>query len=259
VSKYETKEFSPYVIEQIGWYVYALQDPRDNKVFYVGKGQGNRVFAHSRDAIASDEGETSQKIGLIKEIHNAGKSVNSFILRHGISDEKVAYEIESALIDLLYLLDPKADNELFLISNMVKGHHHLTHGSMSTQNIMAIYDATECPEIEHAVLLFKIPVRWFPQMTDEQLFESTHGWWRLGERRNGAKYALAVSAGVVRGIYSIDSWRVRKEGDRGYVKGEKPRFGFDGNQTNELDIYMNKSVRHLFKKGEQTPFKYLNC
>ena len=36
-SEFPTTEFSPFVIEQIGWYVYALQDPRDQKVFYVGK------------------------------------------------------------------------------------------------------------------------------------------------------------------------------------------------------------------------------
>ena len=56
-SEFPTTEFSPFVIEQIGWYVYALQDPRDQKIFYVGKGKGNRIFAHANAAIdeVSDE------------------------------------------------------------------------------------------------------------------------------------------------------------------------------------------------------------
>ncbi|GAA1482383.1 hypothetical protein GCM10009624_28230 [Gordonia sinesedis] len=41
------REFSARVAEQLGWYVYALRDPRDNRVFYIGKGKGNRVFAHA--------------------------------------------------------------------------------------------------------------------------------------------------------------------------------------------------------------------
>ena len=34
------------------YYVYELIDPRDGAVFYVGKGQGNRVSQHVRDAIS---------------------------------------------------------------------------------------------------------------------------------------------------------------------------------------------------------------
>ncbi|MCR2307669.1 hypothetical protein NSX65_32680, partial [Salmonella enterica] len=39
-------EFPSGVIEHLGWYVYRLIDPRDGSTFYVGKGKGNRVFAH---------------------------------------------------------------------------------------------------------------------------------------------------------------------------------------------------------------------
>ena len=253
-----SNEFSPYVVEQISWYVYALQDPRDRKIFYIGKGKGNRVFAHAIDARAEGLSEVSQKIELIQAIHQAGKEVNTFIVRHGIPTEEQAYMVESALIDLCYLLDPNVDNSLFQIKNIVKGHHYQDLGTMTTGSINALYDAEDCPEITEAVMLFKIPVRWFPQMTNEELFESTHGWWRAGQRREKAKYAMAVSAGVIRGIYRIDNWRLRVEGDRGFQKDEKSRFGFSGVSTTDLDKYLNKSVKHLYKRGEQTPFKYIN-
>ena len=130
---------------------------------------------------------------------------------------------------------------------------------MTAENIIAIYDAAPCPEITEKVILFRIPVRWNPLMTADELFESTHGWWRLGNRKGGAEFAMAVSAGVVRAIYRIESWDLRNEGDRGFEAGEKSRFGFRGQRVFELDRYLNKSVKHLFKTGEQSPFKYINC
>jgi len=255
----DRNEFSAYVVEQIGWYVYALQDPRDKRIFYIGKGRGNRVFAHAINAQSEDSTDASQKIELIRSIHLSGNEVNAFIVRHRIHNEAQAYMVESALIDLCHLLDPKVDNDLFQITNIVRGHNYQEFGVMSTGSIIALYDAEVCPAISEPVMLFRIPARWFPQMTDEELFESTHGWWRVGMRREGAKYGFSVSAGVIRGIYEIDTWSQRKNGDRGFKQDEKPRFGFEGAPTNVLDKYMNKSVKHLFKNGDQTPFKYINC
>jgi len=252
-------EFSPYVIEQVGWYVYALQDPRDQRIFYIGKGKGNRVFAHALAAIEKSEDQLSAKLTLIKQIHAENLKVNTFILRHGISSEKAAFEIEATAIDLLFLMDKSADNKYFQLTNEVRGHHHDALGSMSTDNIIAIYDAAPCPAIKEESILFRIPLRWNPLMSADELYESTHGWWRLGPRKGGAKSAMAVSAGVIRAIYKIDSWELRTEGKRGYEKGEKPRFGFNGQLITELDQYLNKSVKHLYKVGEQTPVKYLNC
>ncbi|MHB8339589.1 MAG: hypothetical protein ACYDB7_00205 [Mycobacteriales bacterium] len=43
--------FSPLAQEALGWYVYLLSDPRDQQIFYVGKGRGGRAFAHEAEAL----------------------------------------------------------------------------------------------------------------------------------------------------------------------------------------------------------------
>jgi len=62
------KEFSTKTIEKIGYYVYLLLDPRNNKIFYVGKGKGNRLFDHISGALENPT--ETEKIKLIKEIIN---------------------------------------------------------------------------------------------------------------------------------------------------------------------------------------------
>lgn len=97
--------FSPYVAEKIGWYVYALRNPLDGRVFYIGKGKGNRIFQHAQDAIAATDGELGSKLDLIHSIHAEGRDVEAFILRHGLPSEKLAYEVEAAVIDAYRLVD----------------------------------------------------------------------------------------------------------------------------------------------------------
>lgn len=48
--------FKSSVIEALGYYVYCLVDPRDNRIFYVGKGRGNRVFEHVQRRCANAVG-----------------------------------------------------------------------------------------------------------------------------------------------------------------------------------------------------------
>lgn len=37
---------APDVVARLGVSVYALRDPRDQRVFYVGKGRGNRIYSY---------------------------------------------------------------------------------------------------------------------------------------------------------------------------------------------------------------------
>ena len=55
--------FPGRVAEQLKWYVYRLIDPRNGETFYVGKGQGDRVFAHAKGEYANTGKTTSEEDG----------------------------------------------------------------------------------------------------------------------------------------------------------------------------------------------------
>src|SRR5437016_1809595 len=143
--------FSPYVQEQLRYYVYLLSDPRDGQIFYVGKGTGNRVFAHANAAL--DEAErTTDKLDRIREIHGAGLQVRHELLRFRLT-EQTAFEVEAAAIQLLKLDD---------LTNLVAGHHIERRGRMTSDVAISLFDAPPAEEITERALLIKIPKLWYP-------------------------------------------------------------------------------------------------
>lgn len=87
--------FSAPAIEKLGYYVYLYINPTDGKIFYVGKGKGNRAFQHLTDETEHDKNKK------IKEIREQGKEPIIEILIHGLEDEEIALKIEAGAIDLL--------------------------------------------------------------------------------------------------------------------------------------------------------------
>jgi hypothetical protein len=145
--------FSQAVVEKLDNYVYFLQDPRTNKVFYVGKGVGNRVFNHLDCAIETD-GET-EKRKIIRGIIKSGKKVRHFILRHGLT-EKMAFEIEASLIDFVGMEN---------LSNLQGGHYSSDFGLKTADEITAMYEAEELSTTE-AIMLININRRYRRDMTE---------------------------------------------------------------------------------------------
>ena len=86
--------FSDKVKQKLGYYVYALADPRDNKIFYIGKGINNRIFQHEEKL------DNSNKSNRIKEILSSGNKIKKLIISYGLS-EKEAFVAESALINII--------------------------------------------------------------------------------------------------------------------------------------------------------------
>ena len=198
--------FSQGVFDKIGNYVYRLIDPRNDQTFYVGKGQGNRVFEHVNWAAketkvqpsTSDEDTTqrSQKHEIINEITDAGYQVEHIIHRHNIPDAAI-YHVEAALIDAYEGL-----------SNIQGGYLSQENGPMSVEEIE---DKYALPELEWSpkekLVLININ-RLEDRTKPEVIYNQVRLAWRISKARaEAADYVLAVVRGVVVGAFVADEWR----------------------------------------------------
>lgn len=199
--------FSNKVIEELGYYVYSLVDPRDGKIFYIGKGQGNRVFQHSEAAL-QENGE-SLKLVLIREIIASGRRVVHYILRHNLS-EKEAFQIESVLIDLLTY--PKFNIESVL-TNIVSGYHQWDEGIKAVEEISAIYD---CETIkvnpDDRLLLVSLNQSYNDAKAKgvykrPDIYEKTRKYWPMAKSRaDSIDYVLGVYHGIVRAVIKVEGY-----------------------------------------------------
>src|SRR6266487_1527325 len=223
----QMNEFPRSVIEKLGYYVYLLIDPTTDKVFYVGKGTGNRIFAHINSAIASPL--ESDKLDRIRSIQSTGLQIKYSIIRHGLSEHE-AFEVEAALIDFIDIRE---------LTNIVDGHNSDSRGLMNITDIIAKYLAPEI-EIVEPVVLITVNRLYRRNMSADEIYEITRGNWVVGERRSKAKYAFCVYNGTVRQVYEIQRWFPIKA--RSQDARTQNRWRFDGIVAQNLQHYVGGNV-----------------
>jgi uncharacterized protein len=221
---------------------------RDDRPFYVGKGQGERALAH-----LLAEGE-SRKARVLEDLRQAGREPRIDILAHQLPDEDTALRIEAAVIDLFGLGD---------LTNQVRGWRTVQWGRVPLSELVLHY-AAKPVSVTDPVLLIRINQLYRYGMSPNALYEATRGVWRLGKRREKAEYALAVFEGVVREVYTIDTWHpagtipyTTRPTDELKVAG---RWEFTGEAAPEpvRSRYINGSVGACFSHGQQNPVVYVN-
>lgn len=110
-------------------------------------------------------------------------------------------------------------------------------------------------EFDQPTAIIKINRLYRDGMSDEQVYEVVRGWWRLRlDVAKKVKLVIAVAHGIVRGVYTADSW------EPAHDPAEVGRIGFTGKPAEKIvrDKYMNRSVRALFGKGAANPVRYFN-
>jgi uncharacterized protein len=242
-------EFGPEIIEEIKSYVYIYSDPDTQEPFYVGKGQGNRCFQHMEDQ------SESAKVEKLKELEKNNKKPLIELLRYGLTGNEASL-LEAALIDFTGL-----DN----LKNRVRGLHSRSLGRIFVEDIILKYTAEDVTIRDDKVLLITINKLYRSRISEEELYESTRGIWKVGERRNKAELAFAIFRGIIREIYEISKWHKAgtlpyKYRDSSSFEASK-RWEFEGKKADEIirSKYIGKSVRKYISKGKQNPIKYINC
>jgi len=239
-------EFSTEVIQQLGYYVYRLIDPRNGQTFYVGKGRGNRVFQHVKCAIDYYDGAENvqdsdpNKFRIIKEIIDAGLEVIHIIQRWHMSEAE-ALQVEAALIDAYQGL-----------SNLQSGHHS-DYGVTNAEQLekrfkLAVYD--EPADFKYMI----IKVRWWrldellQEFPETNRYEATRRSWKIRPRSiKEYPFVFSVTDGIVREVYKINKW---------YKVEESNRYAFDGEIADELirKRFVDKRIPDTYsKKGMASP------
>ena len=240
------EKFSQSAIEKLGFYVYLLSDPRNDKIFYVGKGCGNRVFEHEKCAINNDD--TSLKLDLIRDIHSNNLEVKKEIVVHGLKDEDMAYAFEEALISVIPDL-----------TNAVEGHHAEINGRKSVEEIEIMYNCPKTVIIPGDKFMALNINRSFDTDNDlEALYKYSQGNWTISVNHVAkANYVLLVCKGIVRGIVKIDKWtEVFGEWNERENKSKRRKWRFDG-QLIMNHPYLNTDISDIILFN-QMPVRYYN-
>src|SRR5262249_11697909 len=132
---------------------------------------------------------------------------------------------------------------------------------MPLTELVALYGATPV-DVVHPSLLIRINRLYRYGMSEVELYDATRSCWKLGPRRELAKYAFGVFHYVVREVFQSDVWHAA--GTTG-AKNPNPRhdgrWEFTGRKAEDAvrNQYVGRSVRHYFKQGLQSPVVYAKC
>jgi uncharacterized protein len=249
-----SQRIPPSVQHKLGIYVYLYVDPRDDSVFYIGKGKGGRALSHLNDRTESE------KVERISELTKLGLEPRIEILRYGLTQEE-AFHVEAAAIELL---------GIDTLTNRVQGHSFDLKRRSRLDDLAQELDAKEV-EIIHPSILINISQMYRYGMTAIELYDATRKSWVVGTRRNEVQFAMALYRGIIREVYEIATWlpagstmtglgttsNVVEKAPPAETK-ESTRFEFVGRIANESirRRYVGQSVRKYFAVGSQNPIKY---
>lgn len=205
--------------ERLGLYVYALLDPRDGKIFYIGQGRNNRIFDHFNDAenkLRSNRILSSKEIRIL-DIWKNSEDVVWKIIAHKLSDES-ANATEAALIDSMSV----SPNGPCL--NEVRG----PRSSMLSEGEVATLGASPVNPDTSYSSVFMFPVHNALSDSRENIYEATRAAWSVSKHnRSRESHAVGIKNGISIGGFSIDRWK--QHGDKFAFSGadDKSLVNFD--------------------------------
>jgi hypothetical protein len=267
--------------QELKSYVYMLLDPEDNKPFYVGKGNNNRVFEHMNRALTDPDNSTF-KYDKIREIVEIKKQlVKHLIVRHGLTDRE-AFQIEASVIDTLIHCG-------LGLTNQQGGHNSIEKGLMTSEAIIQKYNAIPLDNIAEGCVLININTSYNNlkknarkqgiNIDPNAIYQATKETWFIGKDKvNQLKFVLSEYKGLIVEVFEVDDngWYVKPRGknktvideyknpildDKGKRKKEvveEDGYGFNGKiaLAEIRNLYINRSVAHKKSKGQANVIRY---
>ena len=217
------------------FYVYALCEKKNGEIipFYIGKGEGERVWAHEdgeakerkkiKDVDSDEYNEISEKHKKIRELNDNSIEVEKIIIKWGMTEDE-AFMAESALINFL-----KIDN---LKVSKAQGLTNIQNGHMSkvekdegiptkARSVKEFYDECAIKSINISDIPCKnVMIRninkGYPyciNQTDvnKAVRETVRAFWREGNP-NKIDYVFAAYKGRVVGVYKV----VKEKGQKNF-------------------------------------------
>lgn len=213
-------------------YVYGLIDPRTNKLFYIGKGTGNRVFEHENESLNNPE-STKLKLRTIKEIKDAGYEIKKVILNSNLTEDQ-AFAAEAALINAFNFVEDAG------LTNDVAGHH--SKEAYTVETFERIYGAEEIQEeeIKHHLFVIKVNKTYKFGMSEQEVYEIVRGCWRgrypySKEKLEKVEYVLGVYHDLIVGVYKPSKWSYVKDDPKGVPERVLNNANLDGDRVYFLD------------------------
>jgi hypothetical protein len=236
----DVNAFPPGVAEKLKTYVYRLIDPRNGETFYVGKGQGDRLFAHIREQVEEDD--PNNKLKRIRDIRLAGFDVAHVIHRHGM-DEQTALDVEAALIDAY----PGLTN--------IAGGFGSDYGAMHAREIIQRY-AAQPAVFRHQAMLISVN----RSAAQTSLYEATRYAWKVRlSKAQQPEVILATPQGLIVGAFAAHEWLPATSANFPGREDVPGRVGFVGEEAppEMRSQYVGKRVPDEYRKrGSANPIKY---
>jgi hypothetical protein len=196
-------KFSTSTTKHLGHYVYALIDPRDKSIFYVGKASSNnRAFDHFR--VKGEE----QKHSRIQEIRDAKLEPEVEILRYGLDSVKACLDVEAAVIDAIGLEN---------LTNKIRG-HGIDRGRQTSSEVERLHGSkpVAVEAILEPLMLFFINQSYTPTKNESELYDCVRQFWFGVSEKNRnplqstGKLPYPIALGVVGSVvvraYSVAAW-----------------------------------------------------
>ena len=246
-------------------YVYGLIDPRNDELFYIGKGSGNRVFDHEKESL-SCPGSERLKLKTIAGIKSSGFEVKKIIINCNLSSDE-AIAAEASLINAFNYVGKTH------LTNIVSGHH--SSEAITVDDYEMIHGAEELfPEqIQHRILVIKINKLYRRDMSSDELYDAVRGVWRASLKRvKRVDYVFGVYNSLILGVYKPSEWFVCKDAvDRLprqdivlTERNENRVFFVDNDYENGIPMdanakfYCNKTIAKLANQSSQYPITYID-